>query len=489
MNELIVLLDGREAGKVTREKGKLSFSYSESWRGAPNAFPLSLSMPLAGKIHGHAAIEPFIWGLLPDNDDVLSRWGRKFQVSSRSAFDLIAQVGEDCAGTVQFIRSENLDQALAAELPEPDWLSESDVASRLRVVRADASAGRLAGDRGQFSLAGAQPKTSLLYYQNRWGVTSGRTPTTHILKPASPDLEGYAENEHLCLRLASALGLSATTSHVQYFEDIPTIVVKRYDRLVIAEAAADRRSFAENLLLQAANLRRSGKPSVEVEAREIEVEAADDLALASQLSEMAKTVFVGRTHQEDFCQALKIHPTQKYQNQGGPGPIEIVQTIRTHASSHEQASPSKKAHTVNNDVETFVDALIFNWMIGGTDAHAKNYSILIGSGGMVRLAALYDISSILPYPNIISPMKAKLAMKIGDEYRLRYIGLCDWRKLATNVRVDGDKLIDRMRAMANELPDRLSDEIKVMRDSGLTHRVLDILGVVLPERAARIAAL
>ena len=86
-------------------------------------------------------------------------------------------------------------------------------------------------------------------------------------------------------------------------------------------------------------------------------------------------------------------------------------------------------------------------------------------------------------------MKAKLAMKIGDEYRLRYIGLSDWRKLATNVRVDGDKLIDRMRAMANELPDRLSDEIKVMRDSGLTHRVLDILGVVLPERAARIAAL
>ena len=489
MNELIVLLDGREAGKVKREKGKLSFSYTESWRGAPNAFPLSLSMPLAGKVHGHAAIERFIWGLLSDNDDVLSRWGRKFQVSSRSAFDLIAQVGEECAGTVQFIRPENLNQALSAELPEPYWLSESDVASRLRTVRADASAGRLAGDKGQFSLAGAQPKTSLLYYQNRWGVTSGRTPTTHILKPASPDLDGYAENEHLCLRLASALGLVTTTSHVQYFEDVPTIVVQRYDRLVIAEAAADRKSFAESLLLQAANLRRSGKPDAETEAREIEIEATDDLALASQLSELSKTVFVGRTHQEDFCQVLKIHPIQKFQNVGGLGPIKIVETIRTHASSHEQARPGKKVHTVNDDVETFVDALIFNWIIGGTDAHAKNYSVLIGSGGMVRLAPLYDISSILPYPNIISPKKAKLAMKIGDEHRLRYIGLSDWRKLATNVRVDGDVLIDRLRAMASELPDRLSDEIRIMRDGGLSHKVLDTLGVVLPERVARIVAL
>lgn len=489
MNELIVLLDGRKAGQVTRKNGKLSFSYNESWRAAPNAFPLSLSMPLAGKNHGHASIEPFIWGLLPDNDDVLSRWGRKFQVSPRSAFDLIAQVGEDCAGTVQFIRPENLELAFAPELPEPDWLSESDVASRLRTVRADASAGRLAGDRGQFSLAGAQPKTSLLYYQNRWGVTSGRTPTTHILKPASPDLQGYAENEHLCLRLASALDLITITSDVQYFEDVPTIVITRYDRLVIADAAAERKNFAHNLLLQAANLRQSGNPNSEIKAKEMEVEAADDLALASQLSALAKTVFVGRTHQEDFCQALKIYPTQKYQSQGGPGPMEIVQTIRTHVSSHEQASANKKVHTVEDDVMTFVEALIFNWMIGATDAHAKNYSVLLGGGGMVRLAPLYDISSILPYPNIVSPKKAKLAMKIGDEYRLRYIGLSDWRKLAANVRVDEDMLIDRIRAMATELPDRLSDEIKAMRGSGLTHKVLDTLEMALPERAAQIAAL
>ena len=32
----------------------------------------------------------------------------------------------------------------------------------------------------------------------------------------------------------------------------------------------------------------------------------------------------------------------------------------------------------------------------GTDAHAKNYSLLISAGGEARLAPLYDLSSQLP---------------------------------------------------------------------------------------------
>ena len=47
-------------------------------------------------------------------------------------------------------------------------------------------------------------------------------------------------------------------------------------------------------------------------------------------------------------------------------------------------------------VRRFADALAWNWIIGGTDAHAKNYSLLL-SGSDVRLAPLYDIASALPY--------------------------------------------------------------------------------------------
>ncbi|MEQ1930591.1 MAG: HipA N-terminal domain-containing protein, partial [Parvularculaceae bacterium] len=109
MSELIALLDGREVGNVRHERGRLSFVYSEEWRAAREAYPLSLSMPLAATEHPNAAIEPFLWGLLPDNERILAAWARRFQVSPRSAFALIAEVGEDCAGAVQFVRPERRD--------------------------------------------------------------------------------------------------------------------------------------------------------------------------------------------------------------------------------------------------------------------------------------------------------------------------------------------------------------------------------------------
>ncbi len=70
----------------------------------------------------------------------------------------------------------------------------------------------------------------------------------------------------------------------------------------------------------------------------------------------------------------------------------------------------------------FLDSIAYNWLIAGTDAHGKNYALLIGSEGRVRLAPLYDLASVLPYPDI-DIERAKLSMKLGGEYRLRNIGL------------------------------------------------------------------
>ncbi len=202
MSELIVLLDGREVGVVTYSRGRLDFTYAETWRSGPGAYPLSLSMPLAAVRHPHGTVEPFLWGLLPDNEVVLTRWAQRFQVSPRNVFALISEVGEDCAGAVQFVRPERRETLLGASPATIDWLTEHDVATRLRALRVDASAGRSPGDSGQFSLAGAQPKTALLFDGRRWGVPSGREPTTHILKPQLAELDGHAANEHLCLALA-----------------------------------------------------------------------------------------------------------------------------------------------------------------------------------------------------------------------------------------------------------------------------------------------
>src|SRR5260370_25827582 len=95
--ELVAILDGRKTGRVSQDdRGRLSFTYNEAWRSAA-AYPLSISMPLTLTEHGNAKIDPFLWGLLPDNEMVLDHWARKFHGSARNAFALIASVAKYCA--------------------------------------------------------------------------------------------------------------------------------------------------------------------------------------------------------------------------------------------------------------------------------------------------------------------------------------------------------------------------------------------------------
>jgi len=474
VNELICLLDGREVGLVKRLKGHLEFEYVRSWRSAPGAYPLSLSMSLAATDHPHTAIEPFLWGLLPDNELVLQRWATSFHVSARNVFGLIANVGEDCAGAVQFVTPQRFDALQTETAARIDWLTEADLAARLRVLRNDAAAVRAPHDPGQFSLAGGQPKTALLFDGRRWGVPAGRTPTTHILKPTTRDLDGHAENEHVCLSLARALGLPAARTEVRRFEDVTAIVATRYDRVDTTKLAAASAARAADAAAEATIAASGTDPESDARAAQF----AADAATAAADANISNSTPVYRVHQEDFCQALRVHPSRKYQNDGGPGPRDIIDLLRANAGGGG-------GDAVKEDLDTFVGALAFNWLIGGTDAHAKNYSVLIGAGGLVRLAPLYDVASVYAYPHI-DPLEAKLAMKVGQRYRLRDIGWRDWRQFAEHVRMPADDVIGRVRSMAMDLPDALTDEIALARAGGLDHPVLDRLAGSLIDRTRRL---
>lgn len=420
---LVVLLAGHEVGRLEQDRrGRPAFSYDPRWRGLDDAMPLSLSLPLAASEHPHARVEAWLWGLLPDNHLILERWGRRFQVSARNPFGLLARVGEDCAGAVQLVQSERLAAVRTPRRPEIAWLTPREVGARLGGLRADDSAWRTAEDAGQFSLTGAQPKTALYFDGRRWGVPAGRTPTTHILKPAHGELAGHVENEHLCLALARELGLPAAASEVRRFDGEPAIVLERYDRV---------RSPGRSLATDAGA--------------------------------------VTRLHQEDLCQALGLPPSAKYQNEGGPGPVEIVRLLREHSSSPAE------------DVDTFVDALGFNWLIAGTDAHAKNYSVLLAAGGRVRLAPLYDVASALPYG--FDPHRLRLAMKVGGQYRLRDVGARQWRSLAAELRLDPERLISRLADMAARLPDAAAAVARRAVRAGLERRLAGRLAELLATRA------
>lgn len=418
-NELIALLGGIEVGRVLRDRnGRLSFHYDESWQGHPDAYPFSLSMPLALSQHGHPKIDAFLWGLLPDNEKVIDAWANRYHVSPRYSFGLISHVGEDCAGAVQFVRPERLHKMRTENAArEIAWLTEAQVAERLHDLRADHAAWRSPRDTGQFSLAGAQPKTALIFQDGKWGVPSGRVPTTHILKPPTGEWDGHAENEHFCLELARALGLTVPNTAVMRFGKETAIVIERYDRTRL-----------EGSLL--------------------------------------------RLHQEDMCQAHGLPPTRKYENEGGPSIQDIVDFLRNHSSHPEE------------DVQNFLDAIAFNWLIASTDAHAKNYSILIGARGTVRLAPLYDVASILPYKNM-NVIKAKLAMKIGGVYRLRYISKEQWKKLAAELRLDPDRVLTRIAAFAEALPHHALEIQRRVVSEGLSHPLMTKLANTVAVRAAQ----
>lgn len=413
--ELIVLMDNRKMGRVVQgNHGKLTFFYEETWRNSDQSYPLSLSMPLGLSEHPHEKIDAFLWGLLPDNEGTLNRLGREHHVSPRNAFALIGATGEDCAGAVQFVQSERIDQP-NKNSAKVQWLTEKEIAERLRILRGNHAAGRLPRDEGQFSLAGAQPKTAFLFENGKWGVPSGRIPTTRILKPPTGEFDGHAENEHYCLELARGLWLIVPNSEILHFDNEVAIVVDRYDRIQIKE-------------------------------------------------------IWHRVHQEDLCQALGFPSTKKYQNEGGPSTAEIVSLLRTYSRNPVP------------DVQAFVDAIAFNWLVAGTDGHSKNYSVLIGAGGNVRLAPLYDLASILPYTDMNLP-KAKLAMKIGGEYLLRNIGLYRWRKMATELRLDPDALLQRVDGFAQQLPELSENVRRQLNREGIKHGILDKLARMITERS------
>ncbi len=86
------------------------------------------------------------------------------------------------------------------------------MADEIARLRTDPTAWITASDTGPWSLAGAQAKVALLDDGGRRGKPHGRLATNRILKPAISGLDNHDLNEHLCLTIATALGLRAAPS-------------------------------------------------------------------------------------------------------------------------------------------------------------------------------------------------------------------------------------------------------------------------------------
>jgi len=234
----------------------------------------------------------------------------------------------------------------------------------------------LAGEQGvRLSLAGVQDKIAVQVSGDEISLPLGGAPSTHILKPAIERFDGVVFNEAYCMKLAARLGLPTAPVETRQVEDIDYLLVERYDRKLV--------SMPRGLLPD--GLGEFGVPPTRFDTR--------------------------RLHQEDFCQALAIPPDKKYQSEGGPSLKQCADLLREVSS------------VPAIDLQHFLEAVIFNVLIGNNDAHSKNFSMLYEKEPILsampsksysskKLAPLYDLVSTAYYPDL-SP---KMAMKIGGEY-------------------------------------------------------------------------
>jgi len=221
-----------------------------------------------------------------------------------------------------------------------------------------------ADDKLRLSLAGAQEKLALAKINGEWYLPLNGAPSTHILKPTrTGSLSSLAINEYICMKLAKSFGLPVPEVDLLKIAGKDVFVIERYDRI------------------------NDGN-------------------------------FIQRLHQEDFCQALGIMSTSKYQNDGGPGIADIFNTI------------TKVCTVPVLESQKFLRYVIFNYLIGNCDSHGKNYSLLY-KNYRVELSPLYDVVSTVIYPGLTE----KLSMKIGKHYEIQKVSKEDFSFLAESLNI------------------------------------------------------
>lgn len=422
MKKLYVVLYDQVVAELTQDSsGAKKLTYICD---APPPVLLSVALPYRHSPYPKKPTEAFIEGLIPESEAVRQTLAREYELSSwKNPFAILEKIGLECAGAVQFVAPEELEN-FANNPGDLIPLTQQHLERRLQRLEGSPHKSWVM-HRERWSLAGAQSKFALRFHNGQWYEATGAQPTTHIFKPGIHDLKDQALNEHLCLKTLGTLGLPVAHTEYQKFGESAAIVVKRYDRI-----STDAGVF--------------------------------------------------RLHQEDMCQATSTLPERKYESSRGPSALKIIELLR-------QVCPPE-------DVETFIQALIANYLLGAPDAHAKNYSLLHLPDGQIRLAPLYDIASGFPYASSLSsdiysmdqpnnngiPGKndglEKAAMAIGGERRFGKVTSRHWTKFARNAGFNEDRLRATVQYMAQNLPEVLRqvcrEEAEAIGESDIVNRMM-----------------
>lgn len=250
------------------------FSYDDSYRTNKSNSALSISMPLSKKEYSQKECLPFFSGLLPEGD-VKRRVSDFLHVSESSTLKLLQELGGECAGMISILpenKNCSVQKSYAFNNENYELLDDETLYGFIKNINVRPLL--KAKKELRLSLAGAQEKLPLVYFDKKYYLPKSDAPSTHIVKPSGDgELSTLSINEFVCMKLAQSCGLNVPSVELKTINNTTFLLEERYDRIV-------------------------NKKSIK------------------------------RLHQEDFCQALGIMSDRKYQNDNGPDIAKIYSLIQ-----------------------------------------------------------------------------------------------------------------------------------------------------------------
>lgn len=432
MSDLVsVWFDKLHVGDVAVAKdGDLTFRYTERWLATQGAFPLSLTLPLAAASYPSEIISPWLANLLPEEEQ-LRILTRSLGLDRADTLALLAAIGGDTAGALSF--GVPTDPSAWDWTPLTELYAVSDPQEALE--RHFEDLGRrpfLVGEEGvRQSLAGGQKKSALA------ALSPEGAPVLRLPEP--DDVLAVPRN-----------GAPSTIIVKPDNPNLPGVTENEVFCLRLAQAIGIK--AAQTTVL--ASRKRTAICALRYDRR------------------VGRGGQVQRIHQEDFAQANGVPPGRKYERGSLPGP-DLKRLLAT-----GRALPPA-------DALALLDQTIFNILVANTDAHAKNSSILLPVGAPPRLAPLYDVSTILPWPHVSQHFAQNLA---GKRRKPESMAGRHWDSIAQDM---GYRPAD-LRQRAQELVDTIvAHRIPVVRSvvnlPGVTRGYVEQAAELIEANALRIA--
>ncbi|MBQ7502884.1 HipA domain-containing protein [bacterium] len=368
-------------GAIVGESHKdARFAYDLSYLSEADAVPVSISLPLQSEPFSAERTKAFFDGLLPEGFTRQSV-AQWMHLDAGDYLSVLCGLGRECLGALQI--TDGLENVSASY----ERITEDQV-RKLAAEGAAKSAELVA--KAHLSLTGASGKVGLYFNEpeNMWYLPKGTAPSTHIVKQSHVRLNGIVANEQLSLLTAAECGIDIPQSFIintgSGRDGEVLLATRRYDRVF------------------------DGRKRIG--------------ALPCPM----------RLHQEDFAQAMGVAAAKKYERRGEAYLRKMFQILRAHS-----ADPM-------TDTLKLWDAVIFDYLIGNTDAHIKNFSLLYSSDMKEkRLAPIYDIVSTVIYESSTRDM----AFSIGDIYSIDEIGEESLRKAAADAGIGRRIAMKRFNAL------------------------------------------